>query len=57
MISLVNGKFTDKLSIFDRGLAYGDGFFETMRWKLSYDKEMLLVEFWNRHIERLKKNT
>ncbi len=55
MISLVNGKFTDKLSIFDRGLAYGDGFFETMRWKLSFDKEMLLVEFWNRHIERLRK--
>ena len=31
-ISLVNGKFEDKISVFDRGLAYGDGFFETMVW-------------------------
>lgn len=29
--SLVNGQEATQLSVFDRGLAYGDGFFETMR--------------------------
>ena len=29
--SLVNGQSGDQLSVFDRGLAYGDGLFETLR--------------------------
>ena len=35
-ISLVNGKLTNLVSVYDRGLAYGDGFFETMLWGSSY---------------------
>jgi len=31
-ISLINGEFKDSISVYDRGLAYGDGFFETMLW-------------------------
>lgn len=30
-MAMVNGKFIDRLSVQDRGLAYGDGLFETMR--------------------------
>ena len=28
-ISLINGKFTNQVSVLDRGLSYGDGLFET----------------------------
>lgn len=31
--TLVNGRSTTQLSVFDRGLAYGDGLFETMRFE------------------------
>ena len=30
---LINNKFTEKISIMDRGFSYGDGFFETMIWE------------------------
>ena len=51
-VSLVNGKFSDKISIFDRGLSYGDGLFETMVWKYNFKKKYQ-VEFWRRHLKRL----
>ena len=55
-ISLINGKFQNTISVLDRGLAYGDGFFETMLWD-SYGKneEKIGVEFWNRHLKRINK--
>ena len=53
-LSLINGEFTDKISVLDRGLFYGDGFFETMRWKYFYKQKKLKVEFWKRHLKRLK---
>ena len=31
-ISLINGTFSDFISVYDRGLLFGDGFFETMKW-------------------------
>ncbi len=48
MITLVNGRRTNKISIHDRGLAYGDGVFETM---LSVNGH---VPLWDNHISRLK---
>ena len=56
--SLVNGKFNESISVLDRGLAYGDGFFETMLWGTqSQGKTFNLagVEFWKRHINRIKR--
>ncbi len=51
----LNGRFVDSekatVSIFDRGLNYGDGLFETM--KASYGK----VLFFEEHIERLFRST
>lgn len=51
MIVFVNGNFVDesnaKISIFDRGLMYGDGCFETLR---IYDKA---PAFWAEHLDRL----
>ena len=48
----LNGKFVDAekavVSIFDRGLRYGDGLFETMR---AYNGRIL---FFKEHIERLR---
>ena len=32
-LSLINGVFSENISVFDRGLAYGDGLFETMSWQ------------------------
>ena len=52
-ISLINGKFGDKISVFDRGLSYGDGFFETMIWKKTNNQDVFFVEFWRRHLKRL----
>lgn len=52
-ISLVNGKFEDKISVFDRGLAYGDGFFETMVWTKENKTDFFFIEFWERHLKRL----
>ena len=55
-ISLVNGKFQDSISVYDRGLAYGDGFFETMLWDSFEEKNKVNfgVEFWLRHLKRIK---
>ena len=41
-LSLINGEFKNSISVYDRGLAYGDGFFETMLWdsfKNKFDYE------------------
>lgn len=48
-VTLVNGAETSALSIFDRGLAYGDGIFETMR---VVDGEIPLVHY---HLERFRR--
>ena len=57
-LSLINGKFKDSISVYDRGLAYGDGFFETMLWDSFKDKDKanvnVGVEFWLRHLKRIK---
>jgi len=55
-ISLINGKFKDQISVHDRGLFYGDGFFETMLWDSFKDKNKVNVgvEFWLRHLKRIK---
>ena len=54
-ISLINNKFTKYISVYDRGVSYGDGFFETMKWRVSNDN-LPKVEFWNRHISRITKS-
>jgi len=46
--SLVNGEFCDRISIHDRGLAYGDGVFETIR---IINGRIL---FFNDHIQRME---
>ena len=56
-ISLINGKFKKSISVLDRGLAYGDGFFETMLWD-SYNENKKLkvgVEFWENIFKELKR--
>jgi 4-amino-4-deoxychorismate lyase len=46
-VTLVNGEWVDSISVRDRGLAYGDGLFETLRYQqgriplLSYHLERL----------------
>ena len=45
-IALINDKFTKHLSVYDRGIAFGDGFYETMKWRISNDN-LPKVEFWN----------
>ncbi len=44
---LVNGKFVDQIPVKDRGLAYGDGVFETIR---IFESKM---PFWPEHVARL----
>ncbi len=58
-ISLINGKFDNKISVIDRGLSYGDGFFETMKWVSEKQKnqEFFGVAFWNRHLKRIIKTS
>ncbi len=53
--SLVNGIFKKTISVYDRGLAYGDGIFETMLWstKKIDSKKSYEVEYWKKHLERL----
>ena len=53
---LINNKFTEKISIMDRGFSYGDGFFETMIWEHlgGNVKPTLKVQYWKRHIQRIK---
>jgi len=45
---LVNGKASESISAFDRGLQYGDGLFETIA---VVDGHPCL---WQRHVQRLK---
>lgn len=45
---LVNGESLDHISVFDRGLHYGDGLFETMRVKDGR------IPLWPRHWQRLQ---
>jgi len=54
-LAIINGEFGDKISVYDRGLAYGDGFFETTAWRYVKEKKECRVEFWNRHLMRIKK--
>ncbi len=44
---LVNGRAGDQVSALDRGLAYGDGLFETIRWIAG------AAPLWTRHLARL----
>ena len=53
-ISLINGKLSNSVSVLDRGLSYGDGLFETMSY--CYVKKKLAVEFWERHLKRLRES-
>jgi len=46
-ISLINGKFVDYISVHDRGLFYGDGFFETMLWDSFKEKNKVKVNVKN----------
>lgn len=46
--TLVNGKPGDTLSVYDRGLAYGHGLFETIR--VSHGRPLL----WEAHMQRLQ---
>ena len=42
-LSLINGEFKDSISVYDRGLAYGDGFFETMLWDSFEEKKKSIL--------------
>ena len=44
---LVNGQQSDSVSALDRGLSYGDGLFETIRFENGK------VPLWSRHMQRL----
>jgi len=44
---LVNGQAQDVISVLDRGLSYGDGLFETVRF------EQGVAPLWSRHMQRL----
>ena len=50
MITLVNGQPSETVSIHDRGLAYGDGVFETM---LSNNGQ---IRLWSKHLARLTRS-
>ena len=52
--SLINGEFSETVSVLDRGLAYGDGLFETMSWRYINQSKKIGVEFWKRHLKRIK---
>lgn len=47
--TLLNGQVTESLPLSDRGLAYGDGLFETIRVCSS------TVPLWQRHLQRLER--
>lgn len=44
---LVNGQLRDSISALDRGLSYGDGLFETIRFEADQ------APLWSRHMQRL----
>jgi len=44
---LINGQPRDSVSALDRGLSYGDGLFETIRFEAG------TAPLWNRHMQRL----
>ncbi len=46
--SLINGNASDTISLYDRGLQYGDGLFET----IAIEDESLLC--WDEHLQRLQ---
>lgn len=50
-LALVNGLMTESISIRDRGLAYGDGLFETIKVSRGH------AEFLSLHIDRLLKSS
>ena len=54
--SLINGEFSNSISVLDRGLSYGDCIFETMSWSCLKDKRQFGVEFWKRHLKRIEKS-
>jgi 4-amino-4-deoxychorismate lyase len=45
---LVNGRLQNAISLDDRGLAYGDGLFETIAWRRGQPR------FFDRHLARLR---
>ena len=45
----INGKLTNKISVEDRAVQYGDGVFETIAVKRK------ILEFWKEHYQRLNK--
>ena len=47
--TLVNGRYTDNISVYDRGLAYGDGVFETIRIEHG------VAHYLDEHLQRLQK--
>lgn len=49
-LSRVNGEWVNSLPVTDRGLAYGDGLFETCRWQQGR------VPLWPWHWERLQQS-
>lgn len=44
---LINGEYTNSITVFDRGLQYGDGLFETM---VAINND---IQLWDTHWERL----
>lgn len=50
MAILINGKESESISIFDRGLCYGDGFFETFYCLNG------VLQNWSYHWKRMKKS-
>lgn len=48
-MTLVNGRMQDRIDVLDRGLAYGDGHFTTMRvWNGR-------IQMWDAHLSRLQR--
>ena len=45
---LLNGEIADRISVDDRGLMYGDGVFETIKFTAG------LPRFWQGHMDRLE---
>ena len=52
-LSLINGVFSENISVFDRGLAYGDGLFETMSWQYIEKEKKKSSRVWKRHLNRI----